>query len=373
MVAISRQSSQARAHRSSLGSQVQLTWPGKESGPSKAVGRLVAVRRGSEGLTLVHGDNRDVLATLNGVRAGHAGQATLAYLDPPFFTGRTHAKVSRRRDAGSGKILRTLSPAFDDRWADLGSYLAALRDRLTMTWTLLSPDGCLVVHVDPRTSHYVKVLCDEVFGETSFASEIIWRYRRWPSKTSNFQRVHDVLLRYVKDPTKRPRFTQLYEPLSPSTLATWGKGKQRAVVAEDGRRARSVATEERSLGAPLGDVWDIGIIAPVARERTGYPTQKPEALLERLLLSCTSPGDLVIDPYAGSGTTLAVAARLGRRALGIDESQVAIQVAYKRLLGMSADPRFLRHVPGTRDGRAGAEKSPPFASEERRATAKKRC
>jgi site-specific DNA-methyltransferase (adenine-specific) len=202
-----------------------------------------------------------------------------------------------------------------------------------------------VVHVDPRTSHYVKVLCDEIFGDGAFASEIIWRYRRWPSKTLNFQRMHDVLLRYVRDPRATPRFVQLFEPLAPSTQSTWGAGKQRAVVGKDGRRLRSSTMAEASPGTPLGDVWDIGIIAPVARERTGYPTQKPEALLERLLTACTQPGDLVLDPYAGSATTLVVAARLGRRAVGIDESPVAMQIAQARLSTAGIVPTRERCLP----------------------------
>jgi site-specific DNA-methyltransferase (adenine-specific) len=109
-------------------------------------------------------------------------------------------------------------------------------------------------------------------------------------------------------------------------------------VDKDGRRTRSSTTPDVSPGAPLGDVWDIGIIAPVARERTGYPTQKPEGLIERIVLSCTHPGDLVLDPYCGSGTSLAVAKRLGRRAIGIDESPVAVQVILARLRGMGIAP-----------------------------------
>jgi site-specific DNA-methyltransferase (adenine-specific) len=204
---------------------------------------------------------------------------------------------------------------------------------------LLDPAGCLVLHVDPKTSHYAKVLCDEIFGADAFASEIVWRYRRWPAKTKNFQRVHDVLLRYVKDPDCEPRFQQLYEPLAASTAKTWGTRKQRAVVNSAGRRTRSSVTEQASPGAPLGDVWDISIIAPVARERTGYPTQKPEALLERLISACTAPGDLVVDPYCGSGTTLAVAARLGRRGVGIDQSPQALAITQKRLEALGVTPQ----------------------------------
>ena len=189
----------------------------------------------------------------------------------------------------------------------------------------------MVIHVDPKTSHYVKVLADEVFGEDAFASEIVWRYRRWPSRTPNFQRVHDVLLRYRKDPGVAPRWNPLYEPLAASTLATWGTTKQRAVFERNGRRARSSSTDEPTAGVPMGDVWEIGVLAPVARERTGYPSQKPEALLDRLVTALSDPGDLVLDPYSGSGTTLAVAAKRGRRFLGIDQSDVAIETILARL------------------------------------------
>ena len=140
-----------------------------------------------------------------------------------------------------------------------------------------------------------------------------------------------MLLRYRKDPDVPPRFNPLYEPLAPSTLATWGTGKQRAVFAKDGKRLRSQTTKERTPGVPMGDVWDIGVIAPVSKERTGYPSQKPEALLERIVTALSDSGEWVLDPYAGSGTTLAVAARLGRKFLGIDASPVALETLLARL------------------------------------------
>jgi site-specific DNA-methyltransferase (adenine-specific) len=254
---------------------------------------------------------------------------TLAYLDPPFFTNREHAAWLRK--AGAPRTSRTRVHAFDDRWADLPAYLDALGARLTATRDLLAPHGSIVVHVDPKTSHYVRVLGDEIFGGDSFVSEIVWRYRRWPSKTPNFQRVHDVLLRWRKDTAATPRWNQPYEPLAASTLATWGTNKQRAVFAKDGRRARSSSTAEKTAGVPMGDVWEIGVIAPIARERTGYPSQKPEALLERLVGALSNEGDLVLDPYAGSGTTLAVAHRMGRGFLGIDASPVALTTTRERL------------------------------------------
>lgn len=269
---------------------------------------------------VVSGDN---LAGLRALKGSHRSRVTLAYLDPPFFTQRTFEAVTRG--------TRERREAFDDRWMDRADYLDALAQRLSAVRELLAPHGSVVVHIDSRTSHYVKVIGDEIFGEDAFASEIVWRYRRWPSKTDNFQRVHDVLLRFRKDPKTPPRWNTLYEPLAASTVATWGTGKQRAVFDKEGKRLRSSTTEQTTAGVPMGDVWDIGVIAPVSRERTGYPSQKPQALLERLVLSLSDPGDTVLDPYAGSGTTLVVAAQHGRRFIGIDQSPVALETTFTRL------------------------------------------
>lgn len=335
--------------------QIRLTWPGKQDTSDAPLAPLELVRDGDASCELVQGDN---LAALRALCAERAGTVTLAYLDPPFFTGKTHVRVTRRRE-GRGKILRSTAPAFDDRWESLPVYLQALRDRIAVARELLADHGCLVLHVDPKTSHYAKLLCDEVFGPRCFASEIIWRYRRWPSKTKNFQRVHDVLLRFVKNPDVEPRFCQMYEPLAASTLATWGTQRQRAVVGPSGARTHSSRTTAESPGVPLGDVWEIGIIGPVARERTGYPTQKPEALLERLISSCSSPGDLVLDPYAGSGTTLVVGARLERRVLGVDSSAEALDVIRQRFaqLGLDARERRVGRAPSQADAEPRAKKA----------------
>lgn len=288
---------------------------------------LRVVAPGDESLRLIEGDNLTALSAL----ADSGQKVELVYLDPPFYTQRLHHRTKRKRNQRTGKIDRTSHLAFDDRWPTFESYLIALRNRLAVIRELLTDDGCVLIHVDPTTSHYIKVMCDNLFGVEAFASEIIWRYRRWPAKTRNFQRVHDVLLRYVRNPDQKPRFHQLYEPLAPSTRATWGTSKQLAVTDKNGRRVRSSKTAKKSPGTPLGDVWEISVIAPVAKERTGYPTQKPEALLRRIIESCSLPGDTVLDPYVGSGTTAVVAAQLGRNAIGIDESDVAIDVAGTRL------------------------------------------
>jgi DNA modification methylase len=319
-------------------SSVKLSWPGRGAPTPAPEVELELLSEGHADSRLIVGDN---LAALRLLQASGV-KVALAYLDPPFFTGREHTLVER--SAGLRGAARRRSVAFDDRWESLDAYLGALMERVTLVRELLLPDGCLVLHVDPRTSHYSKVLCDEIFGAECFASEIVWRYRRWPSKTKNFQRVHDVLLRYVRDSRKQPRFRQLYEPLAASTRATWGDRKQRAVVDGKGQRLRSSSTAEATPGTPLGDVWEIGIVAPVAKERTGYPTQKPEALLTRLVEACTEPSDLVLDPYSGSGTTLAVCARLDRPAIGIDLNRRAVTIATRRLAALERSPRVERVV-----------------------------
>jgi DNA modification methylase len=302
-----------------LARDVTLHWPGKGK-PTAAEAGALNEWRGPAGSALFQGDN---LAVLRALAETQPGTVTLAYLDPPFFTNQVHSKKDRK--TGATQV------AFDDRWIDRAAYLEAIAPRLVALRELLAAHGSIVIHVDPKTSHYIKVLADEIFGDAAFASEIVWRYRRWPSRTPNFQRVHDVLLRYRKDPDVPPRWNPQYEPLAASTVATWGTTKQRAVFEESGRRARSSSTSEPTIGAPMGDVWEIGVLAPVARERTGYPSQKPEALLERIVAALSNPGDLVLDAYAGSGTTLAVASRLGRRFMGGDRSEVAIETCLTRL------------------------------------------
>ena len=343
---------------SPMASRVKLAWPGRDAAPARPANRrsiagLELESPGHPSTMLIAGDN---LPALRALETRAPSSVTLAYLDPPFLTNRTHHRIERSR-ADNGEIKRTSKPAFDDRWDNLESYLETLGRRIEVIRELLSDDGCLVLHVDPKTSHYLKVLCDEIFGPDCFASEIVWRYRRWPAKTPNFQRVHDVLLRYVKNSSVRPKFRQLYEPLAASTQATWGTGKQRAVVDSKGRRQRSSTTSEPTPGTPLGDVWELSILAPVSRERTGYPTQKPEALLERLLQACTDPGDLVLDPYSGSGTTLAVAARLGRRAIGINDNPEAVGICRERLAKLEVEPLVERVVTRAKHVRATTPRS----------------
>lgn len=263
--------------------------------------------------SLICGENLHELETL--LRGDYGERAQLVYMDPPFNTG-----MWQRGAGGEFPDAAKSSPAFADEIAQ----------RAAIAWHLLSAAGSLVVHCDWRSVHYVKVALDSTLGESNFASEIIWRYRRWPAKTANFQRVHDTLLRYVKDQRQR-RWNQLYESPADSTIKTFGTSKQSAVVV-DGKRVKSKKLEVESPGVPMGDVWDIGIIAPQSRERTGYPTQKPKKLLARLIESTTDEGDLVIDPYCGSGTTCVTAFEMGRDSIGIDRNPQAISITSKRIL-----------------------------------------
>ena len=267
---------------------------------------------------LIHGDNAEVMRALH-----DAGERfTLAYLDPPFFTGRDFETATGEH-------------AYSDKWGSVDEYLAALMQRAELAFNLLADSGCIVIHVDPTVSHYVKVWCDSKFGHKNFASEIVWRYRRWPAQCRNFQAMHDVLLRYVTGRAE-PTFNQLYEPLSASTLDR-SDGKQMRKVSAAGNK-RTSFTGEKSPGSPLSDVWEISIVAPSGDERTGYPTQKPEALIARIVDALTNEGDAVLDPFCGSGTVPAVCARRGRRCVSIDQSPVAIRYASERLAPILAQP-----------------------------------
>ena len=234
----------------------------------------------------------------------------LIYLDPPFMT---------QRDFG----------AFDDRWGPKSKeYLEYMTVRIKALFELLKPTGSIWVHCDNRTSHYLKVAMDGMFGLERFRNEVIWRYRRWTTKSYQLQKMHDVLLWYSREPSGYT-FRQLFEPQAASTLKAFGTRKQHADFSS-GHRKPGVAAEE-SPGVALCDVWTIPCVAPSSKERTGYPTQKPEALLERVIRCTSNKGDVFVDAMCGSGTGVVVANRIGRHAIGIDQSPDAIRVTQERL------------------------------------------
>jgi site-specific DNA-methyltransferase (adenine-specific) len=247
-------------------------------------------------------------------------EVALVYIDPPFNTGRVQRRTSMRtvhsdegdRSGFGGRRYRTETTgvsAYSDVHDD---YLAFLEPRLREAWRVLRPTGTLYVHLDYREVHHVKVLLDGLVGRERFLNEIIWAYdygarsrRRWPAK-------HDNILVYVKDPE-----------------AYWFDSAE--VDREPYMAPGLVTAAKAELGKLPTDVWWHTIVSPTGREKTGYPTQKPEGVLRRILTASSRPGDCVLDFFAGSGTTGAVARRLGRRFLLVDRSPEAFAVMRQRL------------------------------------------
>ena len=280
------------------------------------------VERVPLGLEAPHDTNRLVWGDcLHVMRQLPSATIDLIYIDPPFFSGRNYNILW-----GDNNELRS----FTDIWeGGMDGYLIWLNARLYEMKRLLKPTGSIYVHCDWHASHYIKVEMDKIFGHDSFQNEIVWRYRRWPSKQRRFQKMHDVILLYGRQGRDMGTFNQLYDDLAQSTKEIWGTKRQVADFSS-GRRKPS-QTDEETRGAPMSDVWEIGIMAPLSKERLGYPTQKPEALLERIIKASSDEDDVVADFFIGGGTTASVAQRLGRRFIACDQSRVAVAVTAERL------------------------------------------
>jgi DNA modification methylase len=249
----------------------------------------------------------------------------LIYIDPPFYSQRYYETFW-----GEDAAERF---AFEDRWkGGIQTYLNHLVDRVRKMHEKLKEGGSLYLHLDWHICHYMKIELDKIMGYGSFQNEIIWSYRRWPSPSSHYQRMHDTILFYSKGP--RPKtFNVEYEPNSASYEKRFGGRTQ---MLDPKTKTRKITLEEKSKGLPRRDVWDISIIAGSSKERIGYPTQKPIALLERIVRTSSNRGDVILDAYCGCGTTLEAAQRLNRRWLGIDISQQAIRVVQNRLRQIGA-------------------------------------
>ncbi|QEC46201.1 site-specific DNA-methyltransferase [Baekduia soli] len=269
---------------------------------------------------IILGDNLEVLPRLAD------GSFDLVYLDPPFNTGRrqtrrTLATEVAGEDGGDrtgfgGRRYSTrllAEAAYGDAFDD---YLEFLGPRLEQLHRVLAASGTLYLHIDYREAHYCKLALDAIFGRACFLNEIIWAYdygarakRRWPAK-------HDTILVYVKDPG-----------------AYWFDAE--AVDREPYMAPGLVTPEKAARGKLPTDVWWHTIVPTNGREKTGYPTQKPEGIVRRMVLASTRPGDRCLDPFAGSGTLGAVAARTGRRYVLIDSNPEAIAVATRRLAAIA--------------------------------------
>lgn len=264
--------------------------------------------------TVLHGDCLALLPTLP------AGCARLAYLDPPFNTGRVQKRGRVRVEAAAdgervgfgGRRYRAeavASPAYTDSYDD---FLGFLMPRIGAAVRCLSPDGSLFVHLDAREVHYVKVELDRMLGRERFINEIIWAYDyggrpkdRWPAK-------HDTILWYAMDPGRY--------------VFNYGAIDRIPYMAPE-----LVGAEKAARGKTPTDVWWHTIVPTGGKEKTGYPTQKPLGVLRRIVAVHSEPGDTVLDCFAGSGTTGAAAAELGRGYVLIDSSEEAVRVMEKRL------------------------------------------
>lgn len=278
----------------------------------------------------------DVSACREELARQYGGQVQTIYLDPPFFTGKTFSLRQRVGEAGwkTGKPVLAL-PAYDDRWPDEATFLAQLRESIELAHTLLSEDGSLFLHIDSRMHARLRLLLDDVFGEANFVNEIIWAYQSGGRSLAHFSRKHDVILFYRKSPKAYFNIKAVGLP-----RAKRRNNHMRRSVDADGRPYQSIISQGKEYryydDEPVypGDVWDdVSHMQQKDPQRTGYDNQKPMRLLERIILCSSRPGDLVCDLYAGSGTTMAAAAQLGRRFLGVDKANVALAVARKRLLG----------------------------------------
>ncbi len=282
---------------------------------------------------LVWGDNLLVMSSL---LEKFAGKIDLIYIDPPFATGADFSFMAQIGESNE-KIPKEQSiieeKAYRDTWGKgLSSFFSMISSRVMIMRELLAPHGSMFVHLDSTTSATVRQIMDEIMGSSQFCNHIIWSYKRWPGTQSVFQKMHDDILFYRKTSKHQEhRFHKQYEDVSESYEKRFG-GKTQILDPET--RTRKITIDEPTKGLPLRDVWDISIIAGVGNERTGYPTQKPEALLRRIIETCSNPNDIVADFFCGSGTTLAVAEKLGRRWIGCDLGRWGIHVTRKRLLGI---------------------------------------
>jgi len=275
---------------------------------------------------LLWGDNKDILATL--LEQGFRGKIDLIYIDPPFMSGADYArkvelrgiKESRTNLDDADLIQQTM---YFDMWKN-DAYLQFMYERLMLLKELLSETGSIYVHLDWHVGHYVKLLMDEIFGQENLVNEIIWCYTGPTKQINNFPRKHDVILFYVKN-KDRKCFNADDVRIPYKALHHGG--------AYFGEGIDEILEKEYKTKGKIPEDWwiDISPTDRMVKEQTGFATQKPEALLERIIKASSDPDDLVLDCFIGSGTTAVVAQKLGRRWIGCDINKGAIQLTSSRL------------------------------------------
>ncbi|HEY1350684.1 MAG TPA: site-specific DNA-methyltransferase [Ktedonobacteraceae bacterium] len=302
----------------------------------------------------------------------------LIYLDPPFYSQRTYQAFLRQTASRPGGSART--PAFADTWrweaaseqayaamqseapspvvralatlrtllgsGSLLAYLVMMAQRLVEFHRVLKPSGSLYLHCDPAAGHYLKILLDSVFGAANFRNEIVWFYKTGGASPRRFARKHDLIFFYTRGEH------YLFHPLKEKSYMMHRYGFKKSEFLRDERG--------QYTWVYMKDVWELPALGAADGQRLGYPTQKPEALLERIIQASSSEGDVVLDPFCGSGTTLAVAQRLGRRWIGIEDNYLGIAYLRYRLARTFPDqPYTFRGGPSTlAEARQLAETSP---------------
>ncbi|MDB4936042.1 MAG: hypothetical protein JWP87_3014 [Labilithrix sp.] len=287
---------------------------------------------------LVRADARELGAYVT------AGSADVAYLDPPF-------KVEKSFGARVVKGARARGPiAYDDTWPSLEAYLAWLEERIAVARDLLSPRGTLWLHLDSRAVHEAKVLCDRVFGARRFRGEVIWVPGNGSKSKSGPGMGHQTLLLYArgadpiwngKDPSMRAPFAATSQSMHFTRTDESGRRYRDRIVS--GKTYRYYADEGRAIGSVWTDCPAMTANTPLMAETTGYPTQKPVKLLDRIIRATSDVGSLVVDPFAGSGTTLVAAAAAKRNFVGSDMGELAIATVRTRLDAAGVAYRFVAH------------------------------
>ena len=253
-----------------------------------------------------------------------ANKVDLIYFDPPFFTQRKHSLTNK----DNSKTYE-----FDDKYNSIQEYLELVENVLLESKRVLNNTGSVFLHCDKTASHNIRVVMDKVFGRENFQSEIIWSYKRWSNAKKGLLNAHQVIFFYSK--TQDFKFNTLYTDYSATTnldqiLQDRERNENGKSVYKKDENGNVVLGKEKK-GVPLSDVWEIPYLNPKAKERTGYPTQKPVLLLNQILNIVTDEGDLVVDPFCGSGTTCVSAKSLKRQFIGIDISKDAVELANSRL------------------------------------------
>ncbi len=303
---------------------------------------------------LYFGDNLDILR--NNVADA---SVDLIYLDPPFNSNANYNVLFQEK---GGQQSAAQITAFEDTWHwsldsesayqdvvtnatgklpdllqamrsflgnnDMMAYLTMMAQRMVELHRVLKDTGSIYLHCDPTASHYLKLLMDSVFGSRNFRNEIIWHYRKWPTGKFTFQRNHDIILFYSRSQNRERVFNQLYMERAASTLKRFGTAKIVSGHDEAGQRLPSQVESEDSQGVRQDDVWEIGRVPPVKQL---FPTQKPDALLERIINASSNEGDVILDPFCGCGTAIVTAEQLNRRWIGIDITHLAVTLIRHRL------------------------------------------